>query len=679
MATNYSSLSTVRPVSPREKSRLKASPSDSGLSISSAHSTSPSAQVNQVRFLENNYDWVVIGNGPHGNIFATTMVKKGLSPKKLVMVDPYDALELWTKLNTNGGWSRNAEEVSRETDVSQSTEQYRTLNKLPLPITNRKLFEFLEALRTHISSTHIPHIKAMATTIQRADDGYSVEVREGSPIKAKNVVLAIGNYTEPVWPEWARQLKTEHQTANIHHIFDLDFSLEEFKKSWQDVVIVGGGPAAINLALILSSLKPGKVTLLMRHPMRGTGVSLVDPCHLPEEFEANDCYRTFRRLPSSEARRKYIEENRPIGAVGKSIDFMAALEDALSRGQLKVIQGETIRATASSEGIQMTLKPKSHTSSRLADIEEGVDFVPYLSEPSGRVLIDSSVSDFDRPIEYEDPGLTTTSSGKVVLDPDATFDRRIMASFGHGARTSAKPAAVTLSISGLGDEPLPKNLSASSVLLATGFANRRPGGAFLDRVISDLNLGTYPDGYPKVDEHLQWAPGLYTMGRLSDHEMGPYSWNVTGGIFATKRIVESNRAKASLSSPALEFRTRPVLSLLPPHESDESLESPETVVTSFHSKPSKKPNLLSWLPLIGGLFSSPQSAPVMALPVNDSPTPSTVRTDMMPGDDTLHSSTASVVMGTQQAEPGALAPLTTVTRTDNPFNIVDEQDRMTRK
>jgi lysine/ornithine N-monooxygenase len=608
MATNPTQRSTSSPTRqlvPKQKTKLQEDTSASSGLLSSP----------QVHHLTREYDWVVIGNGPHGNIFARTLREKGLPADKLVIVDPLDSLELWTKTNTNGGWSRNAEEVSRETDVSQSTSQYQTLSKIPLPITNRNLFEFLEGLRSDISRLSIPHIKALATAIQRADGGYAVNVREGSPINAKNVVLAIGNYTEPVWPEWAKKFKTENQSANIHHIFDQEFSLDEFKKDWKDVVIVGGGPAAVNLALILSQIKPGKVTLLMRHPMRGTGVSLVDPCHLPEAFEANYCYKTFMQLPSSEARRKYIEENRPIGAVGKSVDFMAALDRALEEGRLKVIQGETESATATDEGIQLKLKPKTSGGSK---IEEGIDFIPYLSDPTGKIRIDTSITDLDLPIEYQPLPVTVTNTGKVIIADEDRVDPDILRPYSKVAPSFSRPVSVTLmpktGVSHSGQMP---NLSTSSVLLATGFVNRRPGGEFVDRLISDLNLKVYPDGYPKVDEALQWSQedgedsNIFVMGRLADHRVGPYAWNVAGGIFATKRILDSKQVQSSLNPSESESLSLsiPRLRLLSSsmHTSPQSVSQQSHVTHSPETddKP-KKPSYLSRV--TGLLFHRMQSS-----------------------------------------------------------------------
>lgn len=426
----------------------------------------------KVQFLGKQYDWVVIGNGPHGNIFATTMLEKGLPRNKLVVVDPLEPLDLWTKSNTNAGWSHNGQEVQRETDLSRQTEQYAKLQTIPLPITNLNLTLFLERLRTKFEGLFKPaHVKAQATTITKQQDTYKVHVREGSPIETRNVVLALGNYTEPIWPKWAKDLKKTHPETDIQHVFDRNFNLDEFKKNKRDIVIVGGGPVALNLALTLSKSMPGHITLLVRNPIRGTGISLINPCFLPEGVEQNHGYKDFKQLESAEKRRAFIQKHRPAGVIGNSIDYIAAINAAIKQKTLKIVSGEAESASTEAGKIKISLYPSVSTQQKRA------------SEQHNTVQ---------------------------------------------------------------------KELGASSVVLATGLKNDRPGGQFINNVIRDLALEVHPDGFPNIDEQLRWQKqkGLFVMGRLADHELGPYAWNIAGGVLGTNRIMGSEQAKSSLFQTA---------------------------------------------------------------------------------------------------------------------------------
>ncbi len=83
-----------------------------------------------------------------------------------------------------------------------------------------------------------------------------------------------------------------------------------------------------------------------------------------------------------------------------------------------------------------------------------------------------------------------------------------------------------------GSEPIEAHL----VVLATGFAATRPGGAWLDAAIAELGLPCAACGYPLVDEALAWYPGLYVSGALAELELGPAARNIAGARMAAERI-----------------------------------------------------------------------------------------------------------------------------------------------
>jgi len=79
-------------------------------------------------------------------------------------------------------------------------------------------------------------------------------------------------------------------------------------------------------------------------------------------------------------------------------------------------------------------------------------------------------------------------------------------------------------------------LRAQVVILATGYERRRPGGAWLDRAIEELELPVAPCGYPLVDPSLQWRPGLFVSGPLAELELGPVARNIAGAHRAAARL-----------------------------------------------------------------------------------------------------------------------------------------------
>ena len=80
-------------------------------------------------------------------------------------------------------------------------------------------------------------------------------------------------------------------------------------------------------------------------------------------------------------------------------------------------------------------------------------------------------------------------------------------------------------------------LRAARVILTTGFAQQRPGGAWLDAAITEQALPLAPCGYPAIDQRLQWAEGLYVTGALAELELGPVARNIAGARHAAERLL----------------------------------------------------------------------------------------------------------------------------------------------
>ena len=82
-------------------------------------------------------------------------------------------------------------------------------------------------------------------------------------------------------------------------------------------------------------------------------------------------------------------------------------------------------------------------------------------------------------------------------------------------------------------------IEGSRLVLATGFATRRPGGRMLDRLIEDLHLPCAACGFPVVDYWLRWHPRIHVSGPLAELELGPVSRNIAGARRAGDRLVQA--------------------------------------------------------------------------------------------------------------------------------------------
>lgn len=115
----------------------------------------------------------------------------------------------------------------------------------------------------------------------------------------------------------------------------------------------------------------------------------------------------------------------------------------------------------------------------------------------------------------------------------AVHEKRIALHVGAVVEASLTDDVVSLHLAGGG------SLEADRVVLATGFEARRPGGALIDRAISDLGLRCASCGYPIVDASLRWHPGLHVTGALAELELGPVARNIVGARLAAERFTEA--------------------------------------------------------------------------------------------------------------------------------------------
>ncbi|MFO0690093.1 MAG: FAD/NAD(P)-binding protein [Myxococcota bacterium] len=81
-------------------------------------------------------------------------------------------------------------------------------------------------------------------------------------------------------------------------------------------------------------------------------------------------------------------------------------------------------------------------------------------------------------------------------------------------------------------------IEVDRVLLATGFPADRPGGAWVDSMVTELGLPCAECGYPIVDRALRWHPGLFVTGGLAELELGPVARNLSGARRAADRLVQ---------------------------------------------------------------------------------------------------------------------------------------------
>lgn len=147
-------------------------------------------------------------------------------------------------------------------------------------------------------------------------------------LTAARLLLAIGR-SALHWPEWAADGRAAG--AAIQHIFAPDFSLDGLP-DWNELVVVGGGITAAQVALRLAERWPGTVTILSRHPIR------------EEQFDSKPGWlgpryqNGFRQTPDYEQRRRMIRAARLRGSMPP--DTTRQLRRAVEEARLYFVEAE---------------------------------------------------------------------------------------------------------------------------------------------------------------------------------------------------------------------------------------------------------------------------------------------------------------------------------------------------
>jgi hypothetical protein len=427
-------------------------------------------------------DWLIVGGGPHGFHLAVRLLAAGVDPNTARILDPHPGpLERWRSYTGNTGMfhlrSPQVHNLGTEPLALESlanSHGFRAIRRdarepefIP-PYERPSLALFEHHARRLVEEWGLARlwIRGRAVSLDRGRVGYRVALATGNRLQARNVVLALGSGDHLHRPDWARGFDPGDPSAPLHHVFDPGFRRDALDPS-EDVVVVGAGNSAAQLALALARANPDRrITLLSPHSLRQADFESdpgwLGPLRLTE-FDAESC---------PVRRRSMIDEARQRGTL--ATDVMQALTGALRAGSI------------------------THT---LAHVESA-----RRESPGNRVELTV------RPLELDEE--TYHRTGEIVARPS--------------------------------DAPVP--LVANRVVLGTGFELGRPGGELVDRAIDALKLPLAPDGFPVLDRHLRWCPGLFATGPLAELMVGPASRNLSGARMAALRILESPELERSLAA-----------------------------------------------------------------------------------------------------------------------------------
>lgn len=213
----------------------------------------------------------IIGSGPQGIILAARLMQTG--EKDILVVDPHGSpAELlnarFADCETHHLRSGCAEHCHPFEDALRGfcestgraselvTDKHRPTVELFMSHTRLVWDEYkLAALQ----------LQAWVANLKRAQNGQVIVVTNRGQILSENVYLCIGQPT-PAYPEWATT--TRGHNPRVSHIFDNDYELSELPPGEQ-VIVVGGGITAAQVASSIAKLSDRRVTLVTRRPLSG--------------------------------------------------------------------------------------------------------------------------------------------------------------------------------------------------------------------------------------------------------------------------------------------------------------------------------------------------------------------------------------------------------------------------
>ncbi len=296
---------------------------------------------------EHDYDWLIVGGGIHGvHIAACLIGGAGLSAEQVCIVDPESSLlTTWRERVAATGMIYLRSPVVHHLDVHPwslrdfiSAHSSWRIHPYTAPYDRPSVEAFDAHCDEVIARYRLErcHRCDSVTDLELHTDGVHIELASGDVLFARRVVLAVGG-TQVSYPDW---LPTGSE-ACVTHMFERgDGSGRDISEAQGQVVVVGGGVSAAQLALRLSQMDC-EVHMVARHALRIHQFDS-DPGWLGPKFMS-----AFDRETCVKRRRQIIKKARNTGSVTPQLH--RHLERAERRGALTLHQGEIMGLTMHEE------------------------------------------------------------------------------------------------------------------------------------------------------------------------------------------------------------------------------------------------------------------------------------------------------------------------------------------
>jgi len=244
------------------------------------------------------FDVLIIGGGIHG-MHLFHLIKKRTENRLLVGVaDPNPApLHNWKHCTNNTGmdYLRSPEVHHIDIDpfaLNKFCHNHHSSESKPFIAPNRRpsLELFNEHSQNVLSEYNLPDfwLQTFIKDIELDASGVKV-ISEDGEIRARHIIIAVGNGHQLDMPKWAQTLQNEG--FPIHHIYSPDFSLQNYNEGFHTVV-VGNGMGAVQTFIKLTEQHPGKITLITKEKIKVSDYDLdpgwMGPKHLQKFYSEKE-------------------------------------------------------------------------------------------------------------------------------------------------------------------------------------------------------------------------------------------------------------------------------------------------------------------------------------------------------------------------------------------------------
>ena len=327
------------------------------------------------------YDWLIIGGGIHGTYISNYLITRGYSTgDRLAVLDRFsEPLSVWRKQTQSTGMRYLRSPAEHNLDVgSGALYQYadtvragksafeRHFRRPDLQLFNRHCDHVMEK-----RGLYSVRLQGTAMSIVEKKAGtFEIDTENGA-LKAKNIILSLGNTENLRIPEWVPQYA--NAAGKISHVLSLDYHDGHNEESGR-IAVIGGGITAAQKALQLSTRFPGQVDLI--HGSRLDCRELdFDPCWIEPP-----CSSKLRKLNDYRRRKSVLKSVRHNGSMPAWIK--KDLERAGSAGRISLLNDMVSMAKVGTEMVELTLEVSGVREYQSVVLAIGFDDCP----PGGTLL-----------------------------------------------------------------------------------------------------------------------------------------------------------------------------------------------------------------------------------------------------------------------------------------------------